>query len=134
MTTEILLSPFEYEVGSFYSDLAAREFQYEMEQQGYEMCQINSNRSGHFFMSLAYRRQTPLDEFGIVKEQGTHRKDEIAALGAVAIFSETGTMPSGVMTYTGCEFFLEKRGLIIAIDGMWNITEKGLAALASTQK
>lgn len=128
------LSPWEYESLSTYSDSDARDFQRRMDREGWELYQINSNRSGHFFMSVAYKREMPRDENGFtIQVKGEcYYEDEVAVLEFCKKVSEVGfdaaQAEGPCMAYRGCAHFMFNREWI---EEDMKITTKGRIALAA---
>lgn len=130
------LSPYEYESLTTYSDSDARDFQNRMDREGWDLYQINSNRSGHFFMSIAYKREIPRDENGFTtsmpKTELNYYDDEVVVLEFCKKVSEIGfdaaRAEGPCMAYNGCAHFLYNREWI---EEDMSITVKGRIALAA---
>jgi hypothetical protein len=128
------MSPYEYESLTTYSDSDARDFQHRMDREGWDLYQINSNRSGHFFMSIAYKREMPRDENGFtiqVKDE-SYYEDEVTTLEFCKKVAEIGfdaaRAEGPCMAYQGCAHFLFNREWI---EEDMKITTKGRIALAA---
>jgi hypothetical protein len=137
MSQTTRMSPYEYEALTTYSDSDARDFQNRMDREGWELYQINSRRSGHFFMSIAYKREMARDEngFTITKPGECYYDDEVKALEFAKTVAEIGwdkaNESGGCTVYTHCDFYLFNREWI---DEKVNITTKGRIALAAHYK